>query len=235
MLNKDNKYTQMQKEFYGKDKAKQMASVDHKHHNDNPDYWNILLADVYNDDQNYWKGKKALDFGCGTGRNVKNLLELAEWKRVDGVDISKDNIKHAKRLVSKNYKDNFKFYVNNGVDLDCLPENEYDFVMSTITLQHIAVYDIRFNLLKGMFRVMKSRGVLSIQMGYGDNGYGKSDYYANDYDAKGTNSKHDVIVSDVNEIRRDLAKIGFDSFSWKIRNSFSDGHPNWIFFKAIKP
>ena len=233
MLDPNNKYTEMQKKFYGKDKAKQMASVDHRHHSANPDYWAVLLKPILRD-TDYWEGKKALDFGCGTGRNMRNLISISEWKRVDGVDISRENLKHAKRLLGKDY-DNFKTYLNNGIDLSCLPENEYDFVMSTIALQHIAVYEIRYSLLQGMFKAMKSGGILSFQMGYGDNGYGKADYYANDYEAQGTNSKHDVMITDPEQVISDLVNIGFENISSVISDSYSDGHPNWIFFNAKKP
>ena len=73
-------------------------------------------------------------------------------------------------------------------------DHEYDFVMSTIVLQHIAVYDIRFQYLQEFFRVMKPGGLLSFQMGYGE-GYGKAGYYDNHYHAESTNSAHDTLVT----------------------------------------
>jgi len=234
MIDPKNNYTKMQKNFYGEKKANEMASVDHRHHNANPDYWDVLLEPITSD-PTHWNRLKALDFGCGTGRNIKNLLGLSAWERVDGVDISGFNLRNADDLLRMDGLKNFKLYKNNGIDLDVLPKNEYDFIMSTIVLQHIAVYDIRFSLLKGMFDALKSGGVLSFQMGFGDNGHGKADYHANDYDAKGTNSKHDVIVTDPKQISDDLEKIGFTQWFYTTKNPFSDGHQQWIFFKAIKP
>ena len=233
MLNPDNKYTKMQKKFYGKDRALAMASTDHGHHNNNPDYWNILLEAVKGHSGN-WENKIALDFGCGTGRNITNLHRMAFWKRVDGVDISKDNIDLAtKILIARNITE-WGLYTNNGVDLQDLKSDEYDFVMSTIVLQHIAVYDIRFGLLKEIYRCMKKGAIFSFQMGFGDSEYAKADYYDNHYDAKGTNSKHDVKVTDPKQITNDLDKIGFTAHNYIVRPSFSDGHDNWIFVTAIK-
>ena len=71
--------------------------------------------------------------------------------------------------------------------------------MSTIVLQHIAVYDIRFQYLEEFFRVMRPGGLLSFQMGYGE-GYGKAGYYDNHYHAESTNSFHDTLVTSPEQI-----------------------------------
>ncbi len=230
----NNNYTKMQKRYY-ESNAKGMAKVNHRHHDNNFDYWNILLGDIRHR-QIDCKGKKALDFGCGTGRNIANLVRMANWDRVDGVDISKNNLKEAVKLLGKEgiCPSMFRLFSNNGVDLKNITSDTYDFIMSTIAFQHIAVYDIRFNLLKELFRVAKPGGLISIQMGFGE-GWGKAGYYENAYEAKGTNTKHDVIVMNADQIRVDLEDIGFVVFEYEIRDSYSDGHPQWIFFKANKP
>jgi len=241
-MNKDNKYTKMQKQFYESTSAN-MAKVNHRNHDINPDYWNILLQPV-REDSAYWKNKKALDFGCGTGRNICNLSRMTFWKRVDGVDISENNLKEADRILKREGVDpkNYKLFMNNGVDLSCIEDEQYDFVMSTIVLQHIAVYDIRFSLLSEIFRILKPfsssgstfrESIFSFQMGFGE-GRGKAEYHENAYDAKGTNSKHDVIVRDPKQIIDDLQKIGFYGITYVIRPAFSDGHSSWIFFTACK-
>lgn len=233
MIDPQNRYTKMQKEYY-ESTADLMAETDHEHHNKNPDYWNYLLFHVI--DTNVWDGKKALDLGCGTGRNIMNLLKkTAHWSRVDGVDISKNNIDHVlARLKEEKWpKDKCNLYVSNGVDLSGIEDNTYDFIMSTIVLQHIAVHEIRYNLLKEVYRVLKPGGMISFQMGFGE-GYGKAEYTENAYNAKGTNTVHDVIVRRPEQIQKDLDQIGFKSFDYCIRPSFSDGHPQWIFFTAKK-
>ena len=51
----------------------------------------------------------------------------------------------------------------------------------------------------------------------------------------GTNSAHDTTVTDPRQIEGDLEQAGFESFVHEIRPSFDDGHPFWIYVKAIKP
>lgn len=230
MISNNNRYTLMQKNVYSN------GTTNHEEHNLNSDYWDILLVDLKNSDN--WNGKSALDFACGKGRNVKNLHNLCKWNKVDGVDISESNIEFCK----KNYIDyKSNWFCNNGVDLSEISSDEYDFVMSTIALQHIPVYDIRHNIMKEILRVLKSGGLFSFQMGFGvglEDQFGrpKSSYFDNDYDANGTNSSHDVRVQNENEIINDLEKIGFVDVKTEIRNSFSDaGHPKWIYVKCLKP
>jgi len=64
MIDKNNKYTILQKNHYRE------GTSDHLEHNDNDDYWDILLAPICNVDN---KSKKDLDFGCGKGRNIQMI------------------------------------------------------------------------------------------------------------------------------------------------------------------
>lgn len=231
-MSKNNKYTLMQQNYYdgeGKEENKGMDKENHKFHNNNPDYWNILVKDV---ESNY-QDKIGLDFACGCGRNILNLWKC--FKRFDGVDISPNLIKLTKKnLLKENISENrFQLFVCNGINLDIIENNQYDFIMSTIALQHICVYDIRFSYLSEFYRILKNNGLLSFQMGYGL-GMGKVNYHDNFYDATGTNSLCDVIVKNTDEIINDLNKIGYVDIEYKISSSFSDGHPNWIFVKCKK-
>lgn len=229
MVSNDNKYTHMQKSAYSG------GTSNHQEHNTNPDYWDILLGDLK--DKEKWNGKVALDFACGKGRNVTNMFNLCDWERVDGIDISEGNINHCKNEFS-NQSSNW--YCNNGVDVSELKDNEYDFIMSTIALQHIPVYDIRKSLISDLFRVLKPGGLFSFQMGYGDNLESelgtRVSYFENYYDANGTNSVCDVRVQNEETILRDLASIGFINLVSEVRDSYSDsGHPKWIYIKCYKP
>jgi len=229
MVNKDNKYTDMQKNQYAG------GTNNHENHNGNPDYWNILLGDLKDKDK--WDGKTALDFACGKGRNVTNMLNLCDWNRVDGIDISNGNIQYNK---NEYISQNSEWYCNNGVDVSDLKDNEYNFIMSTIALQHIPVYDIRKSLITDLLRTLKSGGLFSFQMGYG-NGLEsplgpRVSYYENYYDAPGTNSVCDVRVQTEEEVVNDLKEIGFVNITTEIRESYSDsGHLQWIYIKAYKP
>lgn len=234
-ITKDNPFTKMQKAYYDTpEMAKEMASVDHSHHNKNKDYWDYLLRDIklFPDD---WEGKCALDVGCGTGRNIKNINSLARFKSIDGVDIGFWLIKEAKKRLSNAGIFKSKFFVSSGVDLKVLPNNKYDFVCSTIVFQHIPVYSIRNAMLRDIYKSMKVGGIFSCQFPFGK-GYGKSAYTEDAIDAKETNTKHDffMVESDIEILKRDLEEFGFKDFEYTIRKSFSDGHPKWLFFKVRK-
>tara|TARA_Y100000361_G_scaffold153703_1_gene176257 strand:+ start:2339 stop:3034 length:696 start_codon:yes stop_codon:yes gene_type:complete len=228
----NNNYTQMQKSSYN------VGTSNHLEHNDNPDYWDILLGDLK--DKNKWKNKKALDFACGKGRNVINMLSLCDWERVDGIDLSKGNIDYCKSQYSEESYQQSNWYCNNGVDVSNLKNNEYDFIMSTIALQHIPVYDIRKSLITDLLRVLKPGGLFSFQLGYGKDlkdqfNRPRSSYFDNEWNAKGTNSTHDVRVQNEEDVVNDLKDIGFINITTKITKSYSDaGHPQWIYIKCYK-
>jgi SAM-dependent methyltransferase len=219
----------MQVDYY-ETTADLMNVENHRGHNGNQDYWDILVRDT----ESGFRDKVGLDFGCGCGRNVQNLWW--RFRRMDGVDLSLGNLVHARenlRAVGCP-PDRYRLFQANGVDLGNLASGEYDFVMSTIVLQHIAVYEIRRQYLQEFFRVMAPGGLLSFQMGYGE-GQGKAEYYDNHYDALATNSLHDTKVTDPAQIRDDLEQIGFVGFEHAIRPAYDDGHASWIYAKARKP
>lgn len=234
VLSKDNEYTQMQRLFYDTT-ADEMAVENHRGHDSSPDYYGLLLSDI---DKNF-NSKKALDFGCGIGRNVDNLLNLAEWDRVDGCDISSENIKRATQFMKQtsHLSSKYKFYTTTGVDLEPIVSNEYDFVMSTIVLQHIAIYSIRYSILSDIYRVMSNDSLFSFQMSC----HGKGKYRDEDFSIEGTNGVHDVAVANPQDLIDDLTKIGFSNVTYSISNEwdaagkqyFSDDY-KWIYVKARK-
>ena len=228
MINKENKYTQMQKAQY------LPGTNNHENHNANSNYWDILLGDLK--DKENWDGKIALDFACGKGRNVTNMLNLCDWARVDGIDISEGNISHNK---NEYQSQNSNWYCNNGTDVSELNDNEYDFIMSTIALQHIPVYDIRKSLITDLLRTLKPGGMFSFQLGYGEGFESpigpRVSYFENHYDATGTNSICDVRVHTEEEVINDLKEIGFVNITTEVRESYDDsGHPQWIYVKCYK-
>jgi hypothetical protein len=58
-------YASFQKGYYTAE-TKEMSTENHEKHNSNPWYWYIMLADLVDPDR--WRGKSALDFGSGCGR-----------------------------------------------------------------------------------------------------------------------------------------------------------------------
>lgn len=224
-----NQYVNMLNEVYYN------GTNNHPEHNSNPKYWDILLGDIKSNPSK-WEGKTALDFGCGRGRNVTNMSELTDWERVDGIDVSVDNIKACKNTPELC---NSNFYKNNGEDLSDLKDNEYDFVMSTIVFQHICVHELRYKIKQEIFRVLKPKGVFSFQMGYGNidfRGHTQPrNYFDNSYDAQNSNGSNDVRITNVEDIIGDLTKIGFKDITYSIEEPWEDGgHPNWIYIKCSK-
>jgi hypothetical protein len=90
----------------------------------------------------------------GIGKKLKEHYTTAiEFNRVDGIDISPANIS----FCSSTYQNQpSNFYLNNGIDLQDLKSDEYDFVMSTIVFQHICVHELRYKLKQEIFRIFTS-------------------------------------------------------------------------------
>ncbi len=229
-----NKYTKMQKDHY--EQQASTWSLDNRDpvvgsfdlHNDWEDYDLFLFKNIP------LSGKVAMDFGCGPGRNIVKFSKL--FDRIDGVDISQNNLDKAKLWCDQNklaFSPNL--FMNNGVDISCIKNSDqYDVVFSTICLQHICVYEIRFSILSDFYRILKPGGYVCIQMGFGSRN-NSSHYFDNNYDALGTNSFCDVRIENVDALKDDLSKIGFVDFDYDIRPvGPGDQHQNWIFFRAKK-
>jgi hypothetical protein len=107
--------------------------------------------------------------------------------------------------------------------------------MSTIALQHICVYDIRYSIFKDIFKVLKPNGIFTAQMGYGSPSPQTVGYYENYYDADGTNRTCDVCIESPEQLKKDLLEIGFTDFNYVIGPTGpGDFHPHWIYFNAKK-
>lgn len=191
-------------------------------HNSWEDY-EYLFKDVPDLDQ-----RVVLDFGCGPGRNLVKYTPRVS--RIDGVDISSKNLENAKLWISHNQYDtnNYTLYHCNGYNLENIPADSYDLVISTIAMQHIASYSIRFNYLTEFFRVLKKGGMISIQMSYGKS----RDYYMDDANEYMVDSS----IQSPSQVEDDLTKIGFVDFKHYIRphGPGDNSSPNWIFFSARK-
>lgn len=233
------RYAYFQKHYY--DAAAQAANYEtevkeegivgsYEAQNEWPDYDAYLMKYV---DESF-RQKDALDFGCGPGRNL--IKYHRRFARLDGVDISAGNIANAGKNLAYHDIPRPRLYVNNGYDLSAIPDGSYDFIMSTITLQHIPVHSTRFSLLSEFFRVLKNGGRLAMQMGYGAAAPQAVAYEEDCFDALLTNRGCDTMITSPDQPRRDLEKIGFVSFEHWIRPvGPGDSHPRWIFFTALKP
>jgi len=241
----EKNYLAMQKRYYEKDaeqwslKNKNPVVGNYHNHNKWVDYDNYLFKDFDT------KGLIALDYGTGPGRNIIKFND--RFERIDGVDIGKTNIENARvNLTDANIHDS-NLYVCDGKTIPTEDES-YDVVFSVICFQHICCHSIRYEILEEAYRVLKNGGKLCFQMGYGGrmddsrvykyipkNQLKVCSYYDNITDAHATNGRYDVTITDENELKTDLEKIGFTNFIFDIRPTGpGDSHKNWIFVQVNK-
>lgn len=158
----ENTYSKMQKLFYDNENMSPEDIVGSYKWHENFPYESQLLfkrGDMRFPLFEDTKDKVALDFGCGPGRMVSRMSSL--FKRVDGVDISQRLLDEAKKLCP-----NGNFFLSSGTNLGIAKNNEYDFVFSTIAMQHIAVRSIRLRILESIRKALKEGGKISIQMAF---------------------------------------------------------------------
>ncbi len=97
------------------------------------------------------KGRKAMDFGCGTGRSIR-FLQKYGFDCI-GVDISEDMINKAKEF---NPKGNYQLISNDG--MEHYKENTFDLILSVFTFDNIPVIENRVNILKQFKELLNNQG-----------------------------------------------------------------------------
>lgn len=96
-------------------------------------------------------GKRAIDFGCGTGRSTRFLKQLGF--DVTGIDISQDMLNIAQNLdPSGDY-----LLVRDG-QYRHLGANSYDLVQSIFTFDNIPGWENRITILAGLRDLIKNTG-----------------------------------------------------------------------------
>lgn len=154
-------------------------------------------------------GLRALDYGCGEGRMIRRLSPF--FGRVDGVDISEDMARNARERCPGS-----QIWTTSGADCAEAESASYDFVYSTIALQHIGAFDVRDSIIKDLSRVLKPGGKGTLQLLFskhypfrsqGEIGqvanslveimprdHQHASWFENKFDAKGTNSGCDTVI-----------------------------------------
>jgi SAM-dependent methyltransferase len=112
---------------------------------------------------------RALDFGCGVGRLSQALA--AHFERIDGVDISSTMIELARSLNSNGER--IIYHANDRPDLRMFADATFDFVVSSIVLQHIEP-SIGLGYLAELCRVLAPAGALVFQVPEGRRESGES-------------------------------------------------------------
>jgi len=99
------------------------------------------------------KGRRALDFGCGTGRSTRFLQRLG--LNVVGVDISEDMLKKARELDPKG-----DYILIEEGDLSQFKDNAYDLVLSAFTFDNIPTMEKKVRNFRELRRLLKTEGTL---------------------------------------------------------------------------
>jgi SAM-dependent methyltransferase len=206
----------------------------------NGDFRKPVLPDI--------PSKTALDFGCGPGRMVRRMSRL--FKKVDGCDISPRLIDEAKKRFTDLPAS--EFFLTNGDDLGAAPKNSYDFIYSTIAMQHIAVRSIRMKILAAMAERLCDGGSITLQMGFTKDLYGiplqnHAHWNEDRISANSTNSGCDVTITplDLVSVTNDFnthfknTTYWFHECSMLWGNLDGTTHPaywatHWIFINASK-
>lgn len=99
------------------------------------------------------RGRKALDFGCGTGRSTRFLRQLGF--EITGIDIAEDMIRKARELdPSGDYR------LIHGDDLGALRSATYDLVLAAFTFDNIAGGGDKVRILRTLARLLSQDGKL---------------------------------------------------------------------------
>jgi SAM-dependent methyltransferase len=150
------------------------------------------------------------DFGCGPAKMMLQMLD--HFEKVDGMDIDRRNLIYADQELPANSinPNRLNFYLGNGLGIQPMPPTKYDFIYSTICLQHIAVYNVRRQIFVDCLNLLNAGGTACIQVGYG--WQGPAGWFENKYDALSTNGGFDASIPDsqtLQKVEQDLLQIGF--------------------------
>jgi SAM-dependent methyltransferase len=101
----------------------------------------------------------ALDFGCGLGRLTQGICK--RFAKTYGIDISPTMVAEAARY--NRYGSACEYVVNDSNDLRRFDNNAFDFICSSLVLQHIQAEASKIYMAEFM-RVLKPGGLLFFQL-----------------------------------------------------------------------
>jgi ubiquinone/menaquinone biosynthesis C-methylase UbiE len=208
------------------------------------DYWSIYSKDylvdfyknVHDKDIDYFyllfqneqtKNGRALEYGCGWGRNIKNFSN--KFKYIDGCDISKNQIQKAKGYLYN--VENYSLFLTDGKTIE-KSENYYDFAYSTLVLSYITSNYVRDCIFKEIYRVLKPAGKFALQMGVDpiispELSEISSIYTYNQENLSDIFNRLDIEKED--NIKNTLSSIGFKNYSSRITDIKNDSHEGLSF------
>ncbi len=118
-----------------------------------PGTYYLAYRDLPNIIKEHVNGRKAMDFGCGTGRSTRFL------KRLDftatGIDISEKMIEKANELDPEG---DYRLVENDNMNI--LPKNSMDLITSIFTFDNIPGRVSKIGIFTSLGRMLKEKGVL---------------------------------------------------------------------------
>jgi ubiquinone/menaquinone biosynthesis C-methylase UbiE len=103
--------------------------------------------------QEHVRGRRAIDFGCGTGRSTRFLERLGF--DVVGVDISADMLRKARELDPEG-----DYRLNEDGDLSQFREASYDLALSAFTFDNIPTMEKKVRNFRELDRLLKKEGII---------------------------------------------------------------------------
>ena len=103
---------------------------------------------------------RALDFGCGVGRNTRALA--SHFTTVVGLDVAQPMVHRASQLNSE--IENCEFLVNDATDLAQFSNETFDLVYCNIVLQHMLSDALIEDYVREFVRVLAPDGLLVFQL-----------------------------------------------------------------------
>jgi SAM-dependent methyltransferase len=116
-----------------------------------PNTYYLAYRDIPDILQKHLKGKKAIDFGCGTGRSTR-FLKRYGYETI-GIDISEEMIKRAKKFDPAGV-----YYQINDNDFSQLKNNHFDLMLSMFTFDNIPNIETRIKILKSLNDLINEEG-----------------------------------------------------------------------------
>ncbi len=170
------------------------------------------------------KGKKALDYGCGTGRSTRFLKRLGFL--VVGVDIDEKVLRKAKENDPSG-----KYFIIKSGNLSLFEDNSFDLILSALTFDSISSKKEMIKILKEMRRVLKKEGIII-------NIVSTPDLHSHNWASFTTNFPENKSAKSGNKVRINVRGTKIIAFDYVWENSdfkevFKKSKLNLI--KTIKP
>ncbi len=165
--------------------------------------------------------ERILDVGCSVGRDLM-WLKANGADDVYGVDFAEEMIEIARKYVSAKF---FVYDVTNGLDFD---EGFFNGVICLGTLGNVAKGKSAKKVVKSIYRVLKTNGVLAITVKEGDREYLE---VTNKYGVEYMNLPRHVSLYRQEELNDLLTQVGFRVVKSHV---YQDDNLNWVITYARK-